>query len=195
MSDDDGLDEVDTVILQLQSQVADQDRTIRELRGQVDSLRALLHQMEGDMLMAPLLVAPLSVTPMTKPPFPDCPLLVAAEAGDAAMVAILIDNGADPRKFNDAALLLACQGGHLAVVEELLLLQAGVDVDVDHGSPLLWAVRLRNAELASLLLRHGADANVMGGAPIRNATRLGDLQMVALLLAHGSSPDAGITSA
>jgi hypothetical protein len=171
--------------LELKQLLDDRDREVRALKCQLESLRALMRQLQDDMLFSATpscitAASPEAVGTMATP-LPDSPLLMAASKGDAPMVELLLSEGADAREHGDAAILLACQGGHVDVAR-LLVDDGGARVDVDLGSPLLWAVRLGNRALAEVLLERGADPECLGGLPLRMATRKSDVEMARVLL-------------
>jgi hypothetical protein len=92
------------------------------------------------------------------------PLLVAAQTGDTAAIALLLAGGADVRLTHGIegdALSLAAQEGHVAVVTALLA--AGMPVDGVLPpmllTPLLVASRCGQAAVVQVLLRAGGDPN------------------------------------
>jgi uncharacterized protein len=126
----------------------------------------------------------------------------AALRGDARLVRILLDYGADPVyplrvKLGETALHAAAIQGQDEVIE--ILLAAGVDVDIaSRGgiTPLHHAARQRQGSTVRLLLDRGAvptrrDRNGMGA--IDGISRTGDeeayLDVVRTLLAAGVPPD------
>jgi ankyrin repeat protein len=167
-------------VLELQQKVDEYELEMRKLRAQIDSQRFLLQQMQQEALMSVRLRGVASSAEQHQHP-----LIQAAGSGDALMVAILIDNGADPRMHGDAALLVACQRGHHAVAE--MLLERGACVHVDHDSPLLWAAERGDVILATLLIKHGARCVALDNLALRIAVRKGDHEMAKLLLSSGCS--------
>jgi len=91
------------------------------------------------------------------------PIAQAAELGDARMVELLLDAGAEPEGANpdgQTALMLAIKTGETTVVD--LLLKAGANVNIiekfHKQTPLMWAATApRNAgAMVKLLLARGA---------------------------------------
>jgi len=96
--------------------------------------------------------------------FGSTPIAQAAELGDARMVKMLLDAGAEPEGINadgQSALMLAIKTGEISVVE--LLVKAGANVNTiekfHKQTPIMWAVSApRNAgAITKLLLSKGAD--------------------------------------
>ena len=76
-------------------------------------------------------------------------LASASDNGQAALVELLIDIGADVRADNDYALLLASINGHADVVQ--ILLDAGADVHAEYDEALRWAARNGYADIVRIL--------------------------------------------
>lgn len=118
----------------------------------------------------------------------DRPLNRAAARGDAAMVELLLQNGAraDARGAGGSTPLHdAVRGGHLDAADRLL--QAGAKVDArddENMTPLLLAVRLPDVSLARLLLQNGASPDAAGGS---------DMLITPLLAAEKSPAAAAMT--
>ncbi len=95
-------------------------------------------------------------------------LLFAVVNGQAEMVQLLLEQGANPEAVSPeapgyAAIMLAAQAGHTAVVN--LLLDAGVSVNHQHStgqSPLILAAAGGYAGLVNLLLERGARHQLLG---------------------------------
>jgi uncharacterized protein len=103
-------------------------------------------------------------TPNVRNDFGLTPIAQAAELGDARMVKMLLDAGAEVEGANpdgQTALMLAIKTGETAVVD--LLLKAGAKVNITEKfhkqTPLMWAVTApRNAgAMTKMLLAKGAD--------------------------------------
>jgi len=123
----------------------------------------------------------------------DQALLDAVIAGDAARVAALIEQGADPgaaNQYDVTALSFAADRGHVEVVR--VLLEAGADPDVTdtfYGMNPLTRAMGNSEEIVRLLLQHGAD----GGPALMNAVFRNDLDRARLALASGNV-DEGVLS-
>jgi len=122
------------------------------------------------------------------------PLMFAAEAGHAAVVALLLAHGAEVERRDhngERALLRAAQQGQAETLR--LLLEAGAAPDSSDdpygGSPLIEASRHGHVAAARLLLEAGADPRWQsdsGWTPLYAATQSGSAELVALLLAAGA---------
>ena len=114
--------------------------------------------------------------------FLDWPALFpAAELGHLAVVALLLDAGAEQL---DYALYLAASRGHVAV--GALLLDRGADATHGGNIPLRIAASNGHLEFVRLLLDRGAPANGDGGRPLSWARQHGHEAVVALLLERGA---------
>jgi len=103
------------------------------------------------------------------------PLLAAAVHGNVRATALLLAAGADPRGVDGegiSPLHRAVQAGSISVAD--LLLDAGADVDLREkkwkGTPLGWAVVLRQPHLAERLAPLSRDVRALASLPA--ATRL-----------------------
>ena len=87
------------------------------------------------------------------------PLVKAAAAGHAAVVAALLGAGADPRAtdaYGGAALAWAARGGHATAAEALLAMQAPLEqADAAGATALMLASERAHAEVVTLLLARG----------------------------------------
>ena len=123
-------------------------------------------------------------------------LIVSAAAdGDAAMVGMLLSQGArvDVRDKGFTPLLAAAQRGHKEVCE--LLLASGSDIEEKHPGILDNALQFTAARghqsLLELLLSHKADVNSrnrLGFTPLHTASQGGHLASVLALLQAGADP-------
>ncbi len=126
----------------------------------------------------------------------ETPVHAAALAGNAAVLRLLLDAGADPNATSDhgTPLQYAVGQGHCAAVEELLA--SGADpncVDRYECSPLRRAVQNGDYDCARMLLERGASPNAAPGvlgAPIGEAVASGNEALTRLLLEHGADPNA-----
>ena len=129
------------------------------------------------------------------------PLINACELRDWAknrnkIIAILLDNGADPNAKNfigDTALHHAASAGNIEAVK--LLLAAGADSKAanDEGeTPLKNAARDGHIEIAELLLAGGAkikDKTASGCGPLYEAAKEGNKQIAVKLIDAGAEVD------
>lgn len=143
------------------------------------------------------------------------PLLAqAAWKGDAAMVELLLDAGADPNlapegEFSGGtALYSAVQGGHVELAELLLRRSANPNVAEDyHGWTPLWEAVCRPPDaglqyrMIDLLIAHGADPEARdalpfngwrhsGRTPLACAVERGDPELARHLVARGADVNA-----
>jgi len=122
------------------------------------------------------------------------PLIVAALTGDAGVVELLIDKGADINATNNShetALHVAVLNDHRDVAELILNKGANVNATSDSGRTPLHYVAIDNddKELATLLILKGADVNAVdkdGRSPLAYANKRGHGAVAAILRAHGA---------
>ena len=123
----------------------------------------------------------------------DSKLHDAAKDGDAELVKLLIDAGADVNKANEKGetpLYWAAANGRTECVK--LLIDAGADVnkaDKDGRTPLILAAYYGHAECVKLLINAGADVNMAnedGLTPLYPAAWNGHTECVKLLIAAGA---------
>ncbi len=90
-------------------------------------------------------------------------LMVASERGDAPLVKLLLEKGANVNaktKFNATPLSLAIPRGHGAIVETLIAHGANVNESIEYWDfPLKEATVFGHTEIVKALLAHGADVN------------------------------------
>ncbi|MEO6246397.1 MAG: ankyrin repeat domain-containing protein, partial [Opitutaceae bacterium] len=126
----------------------------------------------------------------------DDALIAAAKQHDAAAVARLLEQGANPNAASptgETALHWATQGGDVAVAQRLL--KAGTKVGANrYGvTPLIAACRRGDAAMIKLLLEADADVNGTtpdGRTPLMVAAQTGKPEAVRILLARGADPNA-----
>ena len=138
---------------------------------------------------------------------PQYPLLAAAEVGDQATVAQLLNTDADPNERTPegwTALIMAAKGGHKEIVTQLLMADAEVNPPregkwVDPKPPESTHTALRGASImgqlavVKLLLENEADPNIVSAGsrtPLMGAAMNGHHDVVTCLLENGASPSA-----
>ncbi|EQC31905.1 TKL protein kinase [Saprolegnia diclina VS20] len=119
-------------------------------------------------------------------------LIDAVTCGNAAAVAELLQDGADPNyrdKFGEHALFLAALEGHVDVVSLLLNAGASVDMTTSGGATALMASPgVGSVELVQLLLARGANVNhsTMHGTALTASVERDRDDLVDVLLAAGA---------
>lgn len=143
----------------------------------------------------------LSATAEIDAPTPQgaSPLLLAAHAGHASTVELLLEAGSDtidrPLLSGSTPLLGAVQHGHTAVVQLLLRFGASANrgLGVGGATPLLVAAHSGQRIMVEMLLECGADPNTSryhdGYAPLHAAAHSCDAYSVALLIDANADPD------
>jgi ankyrin repeat protein len=131
----------------------------------------------------------------------ETPLMTAARSGNAALIELLITAGAqvDARETVDGqtALMWAAADKRLAAVRRLI--ERGADVHARSTSgftPILFAARAGDVDVATTLLNAGAnvnDAGRDGATPLLVAAVRGRLPLARLLLEKGANPNADAT--
>ncbi len=124
------------------------------------------------------------------------PLHKAVEAGDKAVVELLISLGADVNatsKNGCSPLHDAAIGGHMDIAQLLIAHGANVDARSANGcTPLHDATFKGNAEMAKLLIANGANVNAssdIGNTPLHNAAYHGYQDITDLLITNDANPD------
>ena len=121
------------------------------------------------------------------------PLHLAARAGHAALVQLLLGHSADANRRDyggGTALHAAAEAGRLEAARALMAHGARLDLLDEAGeTPLHRAARGGHDEVVELLLEGGADPDPMGdhgGGPLHAAAAAGQLGAARRLLAHGA---------
>jgi hypothetical protein len=128
----------------------------------------------------------------------DCtPLYIAVEKRDKAMVAMLLDRGAEVNAQGGEygnALQAASRGGFMEVVA--MLLDRGANVNAQGGiwgNALQAALTTGSTEVVTMLLDRGVDVNAQSGdfgSALQAASRGGFKEIVAMLLDKGADVNA-----
>jgi beta-lactamase regulating signal transducer with metallopeptidase domain/ankyrin repeat protein len=119
-------------------------------------------------------------------------LTVAARAGRADIVNLLLGNGADAGKVtrgDGTPLTNAILSGDRNIVADLLKSGADANQATTDGTPLILAARIGRADLVKLLIDNGADASQVSrgdGDPLINAVGSGDAATVRYLVDNGA---------
>jgi ankyrin repeat protein len=127
-------------------------------------------------------------------------LMIAAHAGNKAMVELLLDHGADVnavgewQRMTGAALHFAAKSGYQAVAETLLAHKADANLcpNGEYG-PLHLAAEAGRTPMVELLIKHGADVNARtdwGWTPLHSAAEGGSPAVAELLLGHKADLEA-----
>lgn len=125
-------------------------------------------------------------------------LVLAVENNNKPIVHALLEARADPNIQTEkgaSVLRLAAREADLDIIKELV--QRGAQVNPTDTSseltPLQWALRRDDVELATFLLEAGTKVDVtdeQGRTPLLQAASNGDLRLVNTLLKHGASVHA-----
>ncbi|MGE3725394.1 MAG: ankyrin repeat domain-containing protein [Candidatus Sericytochromatia bacterium] len=123
------------------------------------------------------------------------PLYLAAWFGNAPLLALLLEKGADAKAVvgQESVLMMAAHGGHLEALQ--LLLKAGAELAFhsrDGESALTYAIKGQNLEIVRFLLKQGAPLKVQdtgGFSPLFAALESGQPEFVRLLLEAGAEAE------
>lgn len=122
---------------------------------------------------------------------------LAVEVGNAELVRVVVDAGADVNEtlYPAAPLTMAALNGYTEIVETLVSARADVNVsDPMGGTPLRWAVERGHLAVARILLAHGAEPRYvessLGRSLLHLAVLAGRPEVVDQLLERGASPNA-----
>ncbi len=127
---------------------------------------------------------------------PDEALIAAAKQHDAASVARLLEQGADPNAASpsgETPLHWAAQAGDIAMVRRLVKAGAKVGANRYGITPLIAACMRGDGATIEVLLEAGADVNGAtpdGRTPLMIAAQTGKPAAVRFLLARGADPNA-----
>ena len=123
-------------------------------------------------------------------------LIAACKDGNTRAARVLVSKGADVNGCDEKGCSpLSCAQHSSKLVT--LLLTAGADPNTvvchpyqnDHLSPLCWACRYQNFEIASELIDAGADSNPGSCSPLYEACRWNCIDIVELLLQNRADPN------
>jgi len=181
----------------------------RQLRGRVGFTAAAISI--GIALLALLAIAPVRAVPRYSASIQksepksvsvsatDQSLFEAAEKGDVAAIAQLLNAGANVNctiPGDGSPLIAAARNGHLAAVQ--LLLDRGADPNLPvrgDGNPLIMAAREGHTEVVALLLNRGAAVDQIvpdDENALIQASGEGQLPVVKLLVARGANVNTRI---
>lgn len=116
------------------------------------------------------------------------PLEIAAEAGYGVIVKLLLDAGADIKKFGNAALQGAAVAGHLEIVKLLLNNNANLRHE-DCLNTLKEAADNGYSDVVRLLAEEGQKSGVSYSTVLKHAAEDGDENLVNLLLTLEAKQD------
>eukprot|EP00758_Cryptobia_borreli_P003635 Tbor_TRINITY_DN3883_c0_g1::TRINITY_DN3883_c0_g1_i1::g.5638::m.5638 len=123
-------------------------------------------------------------------------LWLAAEAGNLSIIQLLmkykVNISATKEPGHITPLYIACQNGHVGVVDLLLMNGASPNIAKQNGStPLHIAAQQGHIDICRLLIRYGAQhspRNIQGVIPLHLAAYQGHDKVVKLLLLAGVDP-------
>ncbi|MEM7147666.1 MAG: ankyrin repeat domain-containing protein [Verrucomicrobiota bacterium] len=127
-------------------------------------------------------------------PNKDSSLAHAVNSGSPEIVALLLDQGANPNSRPTVPLAAAAKSGQTDLVK--VLLEAGADPALNHGFAVYNAVLHHETEIVRLLLDAGGPLKVGSGTPaniIAIAVEQGDLETTRLLLDRELDPNTRFT--
>lgn len=160
-------------------------------RGDVESVRLLLDHKANVEAVAPYSGFGYAQQRMSEG---DRPMHVAARAGHATVVDLLIRQGASVHSITtegETPLLVAASEGHAAVVKRLLAAGADPNKATKSGySPLHAAIK--HSQVLQLLLDAGADVNrddQENGSLLRQVAKRRDRKTADMLVARGAKVD------
>lgn len=130
------------------------------------------------------------MNPDTADPNGDPALVIAARAGNAATVDVLLAGRArvDARnRFSDTAVMVAALNGRLDIVKKLV--ERGADLNLSGWTPLIYAATGGHDDVARYLLGEGAKIDAQspnGTTALMMAVREGRFTTAELLIASGA---------
>jgi ankyrin repeat protein len=163
------------------------------LGARVDGLNDAVNA--GDLRRVRELIA--AGAPVNRRELTGTALHLAVAKGNAAIVAALVDAGADLEAEGDPG---EARPLHLAAIVDQpdvarLLIERGAALearDAEGRTPLMVAAAFATNDIGALLLRAGADieaVDTLGRAPIHHAAMSGDADLILMLLARGVDVD------
>ena len=185
------------------TQICDYSKGYREIYWELEEVNSVTplhvacHQQSAAAVRAVFAIGDVDIDAQTN--IGTTALMRAASVGNATIVSLLLEQGADPKKTNwyGTTMHSAAEAGHSAVID--LLLKHGMNVDIrdrDDRTALHCAVDRDRYQATLLLIERGADINVMdvlGQRPLHLAAGFASTQMVELLLLQGC-PDIKATT-
>jgi len=114
-------------------------------------------------------------------------LVAAAMGGYSDVMALLLDQGADPNASRGEAILASIHKGGFDAVK--LLVEHNGDPNIANGAPLWAAALVNDDKIGQLLIERGADPMAHGAAPIRYAAERENDGFFILLVVQAGGPD------
>jgi ankyrin repeat protein len=109
-----------------------------------------------------------------------------------AIVAAVLVVGCGPPP-PDISIHNAAEEGNIEAVKQHIAAGTDVDAKTRGETPLLWAARFGQSQVAELLIAEGADVNaknVVGQTPLHWAAMAGHKEIIELLIAAGAEVNA-----
>lgn len=111
----------------------------------------------------------------------DCALTTACDYGQIHVVKYFIEIGSNK---NNNCLGMSCRNGHIDIVTYLV--DQGVDIDINDGSPLRISCGKGYLDIVKFLIESGADINIDNSAALRWPALHGNFDVVKYLIESGA---------
>jgi len=117
-------------------------------------------------------------------------LWYAVKSGESSSTKYLLDNGANPNvrggHLQNTILHAAVEENDLNMCQILVAMGANIDaLDLQNGTPLMYAVKYNRSDVARYLLENGANPNTKGGI-LHQAANQGNVGLCQLLVSKGA---------